>query len=199
MTDYAAYSDEDLLRRWQQHRVAEALDTLFDRHNAQFACFVAQHLGNLADPEDEVQKLWCKVVRWSSVPDNFKAFASTILQNQITDAYRKKKTVSLDNMASSTGEDIAHFEPEVSAPSPIQNAILNESIKQLRQCISALDPMRQAIFKMRYIDEMKLEQISKRTGVSIATVHKYAKEAHKMIRHAMNCLEAPGGQHRDQE
>ena len=83
---------------------------------------------------------------------NFKAFLYRVAHNLIVDAYRKKKTVSLDALQEK-GVQIRHHKAE----GDIQT---HTEINDILQFIQKLDEKYREVVVMRYVDELSPTEIS---------------------------------------
>lgn len=134
----------------------ENADALF-RH-----CFFKIHDREMA--KDMIQetfvKTWNYIVQGKKIL-NLRAFLYKTLNNMIIDEYRKKKTVSLDDLR----ED--GFEPESEAGPTADDRFMGE--KALRLLEELPDPYRDAVF-MRYVNGLELSEIAEITGETENTV-----------------------------
>lgn len=115
---------------------------------------------NHALSDDLVQntflKTWRYLVKGGKI-DIMRAFLYHVLNNLIVDEYRKKKTVSLDLMTEKG------FEP---AEVEQVNLINMLDGKKAMILIGLLPPKYQKVMRMRYVQDLSLEEMSLITGRS---------------------------------
>jgi len=109
---------------------------------------------NVEQAEDLVQEAFVRL--WNSLSegkkiDNLKAFLYQITRNLITDFYRKKKAVSLDNMQDQG------FEPSNTDHEQIEN---KSEIRIMLKIIEQLDEKYRDIVYMKLVEEMDIKEIS---------------------------------------
>ncbi|MBI2631004.1 RNA polymerase sigma factor [Candidatus Nomurabacteria bacterium] len=114
--------------------------------------------------EDLVQKTFMKT--WNYLArggriETMKAFLYHILNNVIIDEYRKHKAASLDAILEKG------YEPSVDYLSSITN-LMDGKIAVL--LVERLPEKYKKVMKMRYIEDLTLEEISKLTGQSKNTI-----------------------------
>lgn len=134
----------------------ENADALF-RH-----CFFKVHDREMA--KDMVQetfvKTWGYLVQGKKIL-NLRAFLYKTLNNLIIDEYRKKKTVSLDDLR----ED--GFEPESEIGPTADDRFMGEKAMKLLDKLPA--PYKDAVF-MRFVNGLELSEIAEITGETENTV-----------------------------
>lgn len=130
-------------------------------------------LAKVHDPklsEDLVQqafiKTWVYLVKGGKI-DLMKAFLYHILKNLIVDEYRKHKTISLDAIMEKG------FEPKTRNPEFLANFIDGKAAMLL---INILPEKYKKIMRMRYIQNLSVEEIHKITGQSKNSI---AVQAHR--------------------
>ncbi|MFZ2149628.1 MAG: RNA polymerase sigma factor [Minisyncoccia bacterium] len=114
--------------------------------------------------EDLVQKTfmktWNYLVKGGRI-ETMKAFLYHILNNVIIDEYRKHKATSLDVMVEKG------YEPSIDYTSSIVNLLDGQVAVIL---IEKLPEKYQKVMRMRYVEDLSLEEISARTGQSRNTI-----------------------------
>jgi RNA polymerase sigma-70 factor (ECF subfamily) len=114
--------------------------------------------------EDLVQKTFMKTWNYllkGEKIEMMKAFLYHILNNVIIDEYRKKKALSLDGLVEKG------YEPRVDYSSNIVN-LMDGQIAIL--LIERLPQKYQKVVRMRYVDDLSLEEMSKIIGQSKNTI-----------------------------
>ncbi len=121
-------------------------------------------INDRAISEDLVQetfmKTWKYLVKGGKV-DVMKAFLYHVLNNLIVDEYRKRKTTSLDVLLEKG------FEPKSRDSERIFNVLDGKSAMLL---IQRLPKTYQKVMRMRYVQDLSLEEISLITGQSKNTI-----------------------------
>ncbi len=129
-------------------------------------------VGDRAISEDLVQdtfmKTWKYLVKGGNI-EVMKAFLYHILNNLIIDEYRKNKTVSLDAVLEKG------FEPSVGDSERLFSALDGKSALLL---IARLPLTYQKVMRMRYVQDLSLQEISLITGQSRNTI---AVQVHRGI------------------
>lgn len=125
--------------------------------------------------QETFMKAWEHCLREKELPENPKAFLYRVLHNRIIDDYRKKKTVSLEELQESG------FEP---AAESVEIDVVEIAV--VRELLLDLHPKHRDIVVMRFIDGMTPSEIAGITGERENTVsvrvHRALgklKEAHK--------------------
>jgi RNA polymerase sigma-70 factor (ECF subfamily) len=112
--------------------------------------------------QETFMKTWVYLVKGGKI-DIMKAFLYHILNHLIIDEYRKQKTISLDVILEN-----GFIEPHTDKPYPKLANILDGGKAIL--LISKLPLKYQRILKMRYIQDLKLEEMSLLTKQSKKTL-----------------------------
>lgn len=110
--------------------------------------------------QDTFTRTWDYLCKGRNV-DNMKSFLYRTLTNAIIDEYRKKKTVSLDEMREA-GADFGQ---------DLTGALIDQmdGVRAFEMLKKLPDDYRE-IITMRYVEELSLQEIADRTGHSIANV-----------------------------
>ncbi len=111
--------------------------------------------------QDTFMKTWIYLVKGGKV-NMMKAFLYHILNNLIIDEYRKHKTISLDVLMEKGFE-----EPNTGHSSRLFNVLDGQTAALL---ILKLPEKYQKIIKMKYVQDLSLEEISLITGQSKKTI-----------------------------
>lgn len=115
-------------------------------------------LNNRATSEDLVQetfmKTWGYIVKGGEI-ETMRAFLYHILNNLIIDEYRKHKTTSLDQLLEN------NFEPTANDHVTLFNILDGKSALLL---ILKLPDKYQKVLRMRYVQDLSLEEMSLITG-----------------------------------
>ena len=125
--------------------------------------------------QETYAKTWSYLAKGGEEIKNMRAFFYRTLNNLIIDEYRKKKTISLDQMAE------AGFDPEWNNPENQEDKLDGEkAIAMLRH----IPPMYQEVIFMRYVEDLTLKEIASITGESenavAVKVHRGLKKVKKV-------------------
>lgn len=123
-------------------------------------------------------KTWSYLAKGGKI-DAMKAFLYHVLNNLIIDEYRKKKAVSLDLLLEKG------FEPQSKAGTSVGDAMDNRAVLAL---MKELPEKYQKALRMRYVQDLSLEEMSLLTGQSKNTmavqVHRATEKLRKLNEHA---------------
>ena len=133
-------------------------------------------VSNHAAGEDLVQetflKTWAYLAKGGKI-DTMKAFLYHVLNHLILDEYRKHKTVSLDALISKG------LDPSIDYSERLVNMLDGKEASLL---IDKLPALYQTIVRMRYMQDLSLEEMSILTHQSRNTVSVQALRGLKMLR-----------------
>ena len=110
--------------------------------------------------QDTFMKTWNYLVKGGKI-EVMKAFLYHVLNNLIVDEYRKQKTTSLDALFEKG------FDPSTDRADRLFDRIDGEGAMRL---ISKLPAMYQTVMRMRYVEDLSLEEMSLITGLSKNTL-----------------------------
>ncbi len=132
-----------------------SFDEIFKTYNAILLKHAKYKISDSDVSEDLVQETYLKVWKYmvnGGEIKTMKTFLYQVLNNLIIDQYRKRKDYSLDFLL----ED-SHFEPGIDEREKVMNQIDGRNMFKL---IEEMDNPHKEILKMRYIDDMTLEEIA---------------------------------------
>ena len=121
-------------------------------------------------------KAWKNITRYKK-EHNFKTWLFTIARNTAFDLARKRKLTALSEFEDDRGENILLSTTADSAPTPLDESILNEEAEQVRHMLGKLSPAHQEILHLRYGEELSFEEISLVTGKPLSTVKSQCRRA----------------------
>ena len=145
----------------QRHKELEGMLTKahhdFDKGlNARAFFKVSNHTTSGDLVQDTFIKIWSYLIKGGKI-DTMKAFLYHILNNLIVDQYRKRKVASLDVLIEKG------FEPSEDSGGRIFNILDGKSAFVL---IASLPETYRKVMRMRYVQELSLEEMSLITGHS---------------------------------
>ena len=149
---------------------------------------VAYQLESREDAEDAVQELYLKLSRtpgrFSNVKDPF-AFGVTILRNICLDMMRRRQRrrteVLQEYMLLEECQECVTLETEGSDKKTVDS----DRLRALMNQIDSLPRRQAAILKMRAIEGLEYEEITRRTGLSQVNVRVHIYMARKALKKRM--------------
>lgn len=150
---------------------------LFESENNALFRFIYLKVSDRNEALDLTQETFVKL--WSYIKDgdvtlrNMRAFLYRIARNAIIDYYRKKKSVSLDQMVEE-GYDLA----DTTQPD-------NESIPEMLRLIPDLPPEHHEILLLRYHHDMSIPEIAKILKISNAFASVKLYRAHSAMKKSL--------------
>lgn len=133
--------------------------------------------------EDVTQSLWLRVQRIEDDPPilNKRAYLFRLAANLATDRVRaNRRHDALIQPTDALPEDV----PAEFAGADVQLAA-REALDRMMRAIDELSPRAREIFILRKIDELPLEEVARRVGISRSMVVRYLQRA---LRHCMERL-----------
>lgn len=127
--------------------------------------------------QDTFMKTWKYLVRGGKI-DIMKAFLYHILNNLIVDQYRKRKTVSLDQLIENG------YEPGVDTSRKLIDVLDGKAALIL---IQRLPERYKKVMRMRFVQDLSLKEMSLITGLSTnnlaVSVHRGLKKLRVLLEH----------------
>jgi RNA polymerase sigma-70 factor (ECF subfamily) len=155
---------------------------LLTAHHGQLYSYTLSLVGNFADADDVFQettsKMWELFNRFQPGTD-FLSWSITIAYYRVLD-YRKRKQRDSKLIF---GED---FFQNISQNAPNELSKTNEYLEKLRECITKLPEQDINILKMRYMSELKVNEISTRISKSVRNVYFIMSRIQRML---LRCME----------
>lgn len=154
-------TDEELVERYRQGD-EKAFAALVDRYMVHLYHFVRQFVSDPAGAEDIVQETFVKT--WQHLPrfeieKRFKTWIFTIAKNTTYDFLKKKKTLPFSLFENSRGENV--LENTVSEEQQPDDILNRESTtKELEAKLNLLAPEYQTLLRLRYQEDLTLQEIA---------------------------------------
>ncbi|WP_111596953.1 RNA polymerase sigma-70 factor [Chitinophaga skermanii] len=169
---------EDLIPAFQQGEPS-AFNAFFVEHYKPLCFFATQLLANTGEAEDIVKdafvKLWHKKADFDH-PKSIKSFLYTTTRNACLNYLRHLKVHD-------------HFQAEMQYLDEnkrdelvLQQMIRTELMASIYKAIEALPEKRQQVFKMVYMEGLKLDEIAEKLGISVFTVKEHKAKALAQLR-----------------
>jgi len=171
----------------------EAFGALAERHGRAMLAIARAYFASEADAEDAVQEAFMKAFRaLDDLRDGsrFPAWVAQITRNSCLDILRSRSDkMSLADFASSV-----QFRPR-QGRIPFTPATLvgkGEEADLLRAAVGRLPEEQRIVIMLRYVEDLRYEQIGAYLGVPASTVRTRAKRAREALRGLLPTLETTG-------
>lgn len=133
--------------------------------------------------QDTFIRFWNALLRNELHHDNIRnerAFLFTIARNLIIDWYRKKKTVSLEMLTEEAGEGgSTSFQPYEDSKTDIER---KGEARHLAGKIKEIDPIYREAVYLRFIEDLKPQEIAAKLGESVNVVSVHINRGIKQLR-----------------
>jgi len=169
----------------EQRAKDEAFNEIYSRHNK---AIYFKLLGSVKDSKtaedlmmETFQKVFENIEKYDESKSAFSTWLYKIAQNTLIDHSRKEtcEVLSLDVLSGKTSEENEgmDFQIESDFLNPEQSLLKQERKELLHEAIDSLDnEVMKELIKLKYIDELSLKEIAKKTGIkdsSTLRVHMY--------------------------
>jgi len=150
----------------------ELINALIERHQHRSLRYLTYLTGNRDDAEDLFQELWLRVLRSGSSCNgsaSFEGWLAAIARNLIIDFHRRRRPTSLDALRSGEDGDWS-FDVADCSPSPFDLVRSRESVEKFETAFDALLEEQQKVLKLRFCDELELNEIARLIQTPLSTV-----------------------------
>jgi len=151
---------------------ADPVHTLYADHHDWLRGWLRRRLGDAHQAADLAHDTFVRVIagRQAGAIQEPRAYLTTLAQRVLCHFWRRRELEQawLDALATL---------PEELAPSPEDYALVREAVEALDQYLGALPPKVRQVFLLRRLDGLKHAEIARATGLSVATVERYMKQA----------------------
>lgn len=158
-----------------------AFKTIYDQYYQKIYAVAFKYLKDEAMAEDAVQEIFIKLwVNRESLDVNLtpKGFLFKCLKFHVLNVIRNQNRALVKQYEIAYQSPGFHKEVE-------EGLLLKESIKDMQQAIEKLSPQKRLIFKLRTVEGLNNEQVSRQLGLSINTVKFQFSQASKALRKYM--------------
>lgn len=134
------------------------------------------------DVDDIVSEALVRAYQTEDYPriSHGRTFLFTIARNLLVDLARRRAVVPFDVMA-----DLENFDPADPAPLPETVVIARDELRLLQRVLETLPTQCRRVFLLRRIDELSLNDIAVRLGLSVSTVEKHLSKAMALLTRGM--------------
>jgi len=155
--------------------------------------FIRGKVSSNEDAEDILQEVWYQLSSLNNLTDlgNVGAWLYTVARNKVSDKYRKKTNLLLDDLAFENDEGDFDFK-EILLLDETNNPEL-AYFKELfwREMLKALDELpekQKEVFVLNEMEDLTLQQIADQSGENIKTIISRKAYAVKYLRKKLNYL-----------
>jgi RNA polymerase sigma-70 factor (ECF subfamily) len=174
---------ETLVNRYQVQAVRAAYLILYDRSLA----------------EDVVQTAFIKTARRIQQFDDGRPFGPWFFRIVVNDAlklaHKRERSLSLDEHLDDSTAQMAKW---LTDPDPNPEKLLEqkETRRVILNAIRSLPPGQRAVIVMKYFFDMRMSDISTKTGRPLSTIKWWLRDARKRLRDLMEPTKSPKGDQR---
>lgn len=149
------------------------MHSLYQDHHPWLQSLLRKRLGNREDAADLAQDTFVRLLR-APVPQTEirepRRYLATIARGLAADLFRRRSLEQsyLDYLATL---------PEELAPSPEEQAIVEQTLQQVDRMLQGLPPKVRAAFVLAQFEELSYPEIAERLGISLRTVSNYLTRA----------------------
>jgi RNA polymerase sigma factor (sigma-70 family) len=134
--------------------------------------FIKQRVATDEDAEDILQEVFYQLAGNTKPVDQLSSWLFTIARNKITDSYRKKKTELLDDLFFNDDEDEIGWNEILFSEStdPETEYVRGIFWSNLDEALNELPEEQKEAFVQHELNDISFDEISKATGVPVATL-----------------------------
>ncbi|MDR0226660.1 MAG: sigma-70 family RNA polymerase sigma factor [Burkholderiaceae bacterium] len=149
------------------------MHSLYQNHHPWLQSLLRKRLGNREDAADLAQDAFIRVLRSPMDQQDIREprrYLATIARGLVADLFRRRSLEQsyLDYLASM---------PESLAPSPEEQAMVQQTFVELDRVLQGLPPKVREAFVLAQFEELSYPEIAERLGVSLRTVSNYLTRA----------------------
>ena len=135
-----------------------------------------------ADADDLVAEALTRAYATANWPriDQGRSYLFAIARNLILDAARRNKIVAFDSIADLEALNLADGQP-----SPEAEVTARDELRVLQAAVERLPPRAREVFLLRRIENLSLQEVADRLGLSVSTIEKHLTRAMADLTRAM--------------
>ncbi|MCC6371307.1 MAG: sigma-70 family RNA polymerase sigma factor [Bacteroidia bacterium] len=155
--------------------------------------FVRGKVSSNEDAEDILQDVWYQLSNLDALTEieNLSAWLFQVARNRVTDKYRKKTNLSLEDYRQENEEGEINFKQVLlldDSGNPELKQFKDIFWKELMSALNELPPNQKEVFVLNEIEDMSLQQIADQKGENIKTIISRKGYAVKHLRNKLNYL-----------
>ena len=134
--------------------------------------FIKNRVTNTEDAEDILQDVFYQLAGNTRPVEQLSSWLFTVARNKITDSYRKKKSESLEDIFVNDEEDEFSWDEILfsSGDNPESEYMRSLVWPALQDALDELPDAQKDAFVMHELEDISFEEMSKITGVPVATL-----------------------------
>jgi RNA polymerase sigma-70 factor, ECF subfamily len=149
----------------------DAFASLLGRYQNRLYRYLLRWVREPAAAEDLFQQTWMRVIqhiRRFDAKRNFDAWLFAVARNIVIDYLRRRRPGSLEEPVD---DDLTLSGLlATGAPGPLDQVLRSEIIELVRRALESQPPVYREILSLRFVEEMKLEEIAEVLSVPLGTV-----------------------------
>jgi RNA polymerase sigma-70 factor, ECF subfamily len=106
---------------------------------------------------------------------------ANVFSNYIRSSRAAKRQAREESLDQRFSDEERQFEVPSQDPSPLEELVVEETTRRLREALKALPPQMRSCCELRYIHGLKYHEIASRQRISIETVKAHLHEARKRL------------------
>jgi len=190
-------SDEDLMRRTQQHNDRQAFSLLYERYSASVLSYLYRMLGNLEDVESIGQEVFLRAFRFAPTyryPQKFSTWLFTITRNLAINQSRRRKRSPIRNITELNleGVDISG-DPYQVAARVTDDVERQEEIAQVLKALDDLPTDQTAVIVLGVLQDLSYAEIEDITGTKAVTLRSRMFHGLKRLARSLGTVEPEPG------
>ncbi len=170
-----------------------SITTTIKKFGNQIDGFIKSRVNNTDEAQDILQEVWYQLSRLTNLDDieNMSSWLYRISRNKITDFYRKKKPVSLDQyMNFDEGDEFSFKEILLidTTNNPELGVFKDMFWEEFRKALNELPEKQREVFVWNELEDQTMQEIADRLDISIKTVISRKGYAVKYLRQKLEYL-----------
>jgi RNA polymerase sigma factor (sigma-70 family) len=163
------------------------------KYGDQISGFIKSKVSNTIEAQDIAQEVWYQLSRLTNLDDieNMSGWLHSVSRNKVTDFYRKKKTVSLDENTDSDEDNNFSFKDILlmdTSNSPDLGVYKELFWDEFRKALDELPEKQRQVFLWNEMEDQTLQEIADKLEINIKTVISRKGYAVKHLREKLEYL-----------
>lgn len=170
-----------------------SIASTIQKYSDQISGFVKSRVSNTDDAKDILQDVWFHLSRLTNLDEieSVSGWLYRVARNRITDSYRKKKDEHLEDYLVDSEDGELSFKDILLADDsgdPELSMFKELFWNELSAALDELPPNQKEAYMLNEIEDLTLQEIADKTGVSIKTIISRKGYAVKHLRQRLNHL-----------